>query len=178
MFGQPKEKPAFAEEARSTGSVSLAVYWEYFRAGGGYLSFFFFVLSCLITQFAFSGSDYWLTIWTNAEERRYLLETNATNGELRADNSTLLPSSENNTNGSFVENWWMDPDTTTGIYIFTIFIVGVFIFSMIRTVHFFVMCMVSSVNLHNKMFKSVIRAPLLFFDKNPVGKLSELYFPF
>ena len=42
--------------------------------------------------------------------------------------------------------------------------------SMVRTIYFFVICMKSSVKLHDKMFESIIRAPCRFFDTNPVGK--------
>lgn len=42
--------------------------------------------------------------------------------------------------------------------------------SMIRTMYFFFLCMRSSVNLHDSMFQSIIRAPCRFFDTNPVGK--------
>ena len=34
----------------------------------------------------------------------------------------------------------------------------------------FVTSLNSSRNLHNKMFKAILRAPILFFDTNPVGK--------
>lgn len=29
--------------------------------------------------------------------------------------------------------------------------------------------------LHNKMFQSVLRTPVLFFDRNPIGKFLPLY---
>src|SRR5438876_7588924 len=46
-----------------------------------------------------------------------------------------------------------------------------FICSLIRTTSFFTMCMRSSINLHNRLFASVIRAPISFFDENPIGIL-------
>jgi hypothetical protein len=46
----------------------------------------------------------------------------------------------------------------------------------------FIACIISSINLHNKMFQAVIRSPLQFFDDNPVGIIrlykSEMYFIF
>ena len=50
----------------------------------------------------------------------------------------------------------MDPDTYTGIYFYTILIVEVFIFSMIRGIHFFVKCLIASVNLHKRKFNADI----------------------
>lgn len=51
---------------------------------------------------------------------------------------------------------------------------ALFVLSLGRTVLFFVMCMTSSRNLHNRMFQSVIRVPIKFFDTHPVGKYSLL----
>ena len=42
-------------------------------------------------------------------------------------------------------------------------------FSIFRAVYFFVYCLSSSSNLHNQMAEAVIRAPLSFFESNPVG---------
>ena len=33
----------------------------------------------------------------------------------------------------------------------------------------FITCLNSSRNLHNKMFSAILRAPMLFFDTNPIG---------
>jgi len=41
---------------------------------------------------------------------------------------------------------------------------------ILRAVLAFVICLAAARNLHNKMFKSVLRTPILFFDTNPVGK--------
>ena len=33
----------------------------------------------------------------------------------------------------------------------------------------FLICLAAARNLHNKMFKAILQAPILFFDTNPVG---------
>ena len=40
-----------------------------------------------------------------------------------------------------------------------------------RTIFSFLICLAAARNLHNKMFKAILRAPVLFFDTNPVGML-------
>ena len=47
---------------------------------------------------------------------------------------------------------------------------GLCVVSVIRTIGLFVLCMRSSVALHDNMFKSITRAPCRFFDINPVGE--------
>ena len=51
-------------------------------------------------------------------------------------------------------------------------IVALFVLALIRTMTFFVMCMRSSIKLHNTMFSKILRAPIYVFDMNPVGKLT------
>ena len=47
---------------------------------------------------------------------------------------------------------------------------GLCLLSVIRTISLFVLCMRSSVALHDNMFKSITGAPCRFFDINPVGE--------
>ena len=39
-----------------------------------------------------------------------------------------------------------------------------------KAVFSYVICLNASRNLHNKMFKAILQAPILFFDTNPVGE--------
>ena len=51
-----------------------------------------------------------------------------------------------------------------GITLFTVFI------NFSRTIGFVYLCVTASQHLHNRMFKALLRSPVLFFDNNPVGK--------
>ena len=163
------------------------MYWKYFHAGAGLLSLMLFVVIFLIAQVLFIGTDYWLTLWTNAEELRYLAsgrstETNTTESNYSELNMTGFSLTDYFTTESSLmdanstdeiataSNWTQNIDTNTGVYVYSIMIVGLFIFIMIRTTYFYVICMSASIKLHNKMFESIIRAKLVFFDQNPVGK--------
>lgn len=61
-------------------------------------------------------------------------------------------------------------DRDVQLYIYSGIIVGLFTFSMLRTLLFFSVCMNASVNLHDWMFKGIIRAPIKFFEANPIGE--------
>ena len=42
-------------------------------------------------------------------------------------------------------------------------------FVFLRAILSFLICLAAARHLHNKMFKSILRSPVLFFDTNPVG---------
>ena len=42
--------------------------------------------------------------------------------------------------------------------------------TVIKAAFSFITSLNSSRNLHNKMFKAILRAPILFYDTNPVGE--------
>ena len=64
------------------------------------------------------------------------------------------------------------PNETLYILIYTGLIIALFVLALMRTMSFFVMCMRSSIKLHNTMFSKILRAPIYVFDINPVGKLT------
>ena len=61
-------------------------------------------------------------------------------------------------------------DAHENIYIFSGIIVAVFIFGLVRALLFFKVAVDASQKLHNRMFAKILRAPISFFDTNPVGK--------
>jgi ATP-binding cassette subfamily C (CFTR/MRP) protein 4 len=61
------------------------------------------------------------------------------------------------------------------IYVYTGIIVGLFVASVVRTLIFFNICMQASVTLHKLMFSGVLRAPMKFFETNPVGKARAFF---
>ena len=44
-----------------------------------------------------------------------------------------------------------------------------------RAIFSFLICLAASRHLHNKMFKAILRSPVLFFDTNPVGMYLYTY---
>ncbi|CAG2117983.1 unnamed protein product, partial [Medioppia subpectinata] len=57
---------------------------------------------------------------------------------------------------------WTDKNQAHGL---------LFVTTFIRAITWFVMCMRASVNLHNNIFIRLLRAPISFFDNNPVGRI-------
>ncbi|XP_064455602.1 ATP-binding cassette sub-family C member 4-like [Ornithodoros turicata] len=192
--------PVEVEESRSTGSVKGHVYWNYMRAGAGSVLMPLLFVSSVLAQAIFNGSDFWLTDWSSRSEQRLKELAQAAKFESFDVNSTVattvdyfttttLPpepptvQQSNITWPAFSEDpaaWWslywssMD-EVTYYVVVYAIIIVALFISSMMRTVAFFVMCMRSSVRLHNRMFRCIIRAPIVFFDTNPIGRIQNRF---
>jgi len=140
----------------------MSTYWKYLRSGGGVASLLFLAANFMIAQIAYIGIDYWLSVWTNAESIHY---NNSTKRKLRP-----IEMREVAVNNTFSLNKWIqEVDTYTDIYVYSILIGIAFVFTLIRSSHFFITCMSASVKLHNDMFTSVVRSPLSFFEQNPVG---------
>jgi len=150
------------EESWKSGGVTIKTYWKYLRSGGRIISLCFLLCFFLISQMCFTGIDVWLSIWTNAEFIRY-----QTKPVLGIDAGEVVEQAENNT--FTYKSWKEEVDTYTGICVYSVFIGGVFVFAMVRSTLLFVTCMFASVKLHDDMFTSIVRAPLSFFDKNPIG---------
>ena len=160
--------PKSVEESRSTGTVPLSIYWKYFRSGSNHCTLFLLLLSSVVTQVLFTGSDYWLNIWTKAEEAKGVDLGPVPPGvpSYFEENST----SSNSSNSKFLEIYFIGWERENYIIIYSV-IVGIFsIFSMARTLLFFKVCMDASVGLHNGSFQGIMRAPMRFFEVNPLGK--------
>lgn len=141
---QGTESTAFSD------SVGCSIYWHYIKASSACFLVFLLGITNLGTQALFNGSDFWLSYWTDTEQRKA-----ANGGSTDYEPVTLT-------------------DTLTlrqNAIVYTILIASLFVLTLIRTTCFFVTCMRASINLHNELFKSVLRAPIKFFDYNPIGIL-------
>lgn len=64
-----------------------------------------------------------------------------------------------------------DWSSETCIYIYTGLIASLLCLTLIRSFTFFTVCMKSSTQLHNRMFVSITRAPMRFFNTNTSGRI-------
>lgn len=119
----------------------------------------------------FSASEYWLMYWTDVEEHRSrnLSLTVRFEGVQQPFNYTAH--SYYVTESSVSRTALLD--TSFYAYVFTGLTLAVFIFSFALVNQFFITCLRSSVNLHSRMLNAIMRAPLQFFDRNPIGKISS-----
>ncbi|XP_076758535.1 ATP-binding cassette subfamily C member 4 isoform X2 [Xylocopa sonorina] len=91
--------------------------------------------------------------------------------------SKLFTSKSNNSdtnltlvfNGKFEDTSYYDQDTA--LWIYGGFITASIVLTTIRNLVFYKICMNASKNLHNLMFSSLLKAPMLFFDTHPSGRI-------
>lgn len=57
------------------------------------------------------------------------------------------------------------------VQIYGCIIVGVILMTILRSLYFYSLCMRASINLHNTMFHTLLKAPMRFFDSNPIGRI-------
>lgn len=148
----------------------MFLYWRYIRAGSSLFALTILFFSNILVQILFSGSDYWLQYWTKNEEARFspvLDEQDFESGDFDAgfkiENSSFYK--ENSTSSLS-----LDSEREMEVWIYSGIIGVLFVISLIRTAGFLTMCLTSSVNLHKMLFNGVLRAPMRFFEINPVGK--------
>ncbi|XP_041973788.1 ATP-binding cassette sub-family C member 4-like [Aricia agestis] len=151
--GEEQKEQIQAAEERSTGYLKFAVIWQYFSSVESWCVVLMALSTMLITQFAATFCDYWLSYWTNQVD----------------EYEQALP-----------EGVEPDPsfDTETGplttalyLIIYGAAVLFVIVMTQVRIQAFVVMSMRASENLHNNMFKNLLGAVMRFFDTNPSGRV-------
>ena len=78
----------------------------------------------------------------------------------------LVAKSDNSTSGEV-----KDLDQDFYLVIYSIFVVGLVFFTLLRTQLFFKLTIAASRILHLRMFSALLRAPSYFFDTNSIGEI-------
>ncbi|XP_043642473.1 probable multidrug resistance-associated protein lethal(2)03659 [Drosophila teissieri] len=121
----------------------LGVYIDYFRAGGGFLSFSVIMSFFVCSQGLASLGDYFLSPWVSGNDIKV------------AHNDTTYS---------------RDVDIEVhAAYIFMLITVLSIIVTIKRSFLFFNLAMKASTQLHNSMFRGMSRASMYFFNTNPAG---------
>ncbi|XP_008142219.2 ATP-binding cassette sub-family C member 4 isoform X1 [Eptesicus fuscus] len=137
---------AVAEESRSEGKIGLKAYKNYFIAGAHWFTIILLILVNIVAQLSYVLQDWWLSYWANQQS---------------AGNVTV--NGQGNVTEKLSLNWYL------GIY--SGLTASTVIFGIARSLLVFYVLVNSSQTLHNKMFESILRAPVLFFDRNPIGRI-------
>ncbi|XP_073707299.1 ATP-binding cassette sub-family C member 4 [Garra rufa] len=146
-----------AEETRLEGTIGFRMYWKYFKAGANVLMLIFLVLLNLLAQTFYILQDWWLSYWATEQEKLDLSSSNI--------NSTIDTNATINTNTTQELNL----DFYLGIY--AGLTGATIIFGFMRCLIMFNVLVSSAERLHNRMFNSILRTQVRFFDTNPIGRI-------
>ncbi|XP_011877748.1 PREDICTED: probable multidrug resistance-associated protein lethal(2)03659 isoform X2 [Vollenhovia emeryi] len=151
-------------EMMAHGRISGRVYREYLHRGGNCFTLFILLLLFIISQVAITGTDYWLSYWTNLENVKCIKNTSDIRQFANMYNDRFL--------GSI---FTLNPDgllsTVDAIYIYTFCIIASIATVLLRSFLFMKICTQSSCNLHNTMLSSLLKARMSFFHVNPSGRI-------
>ncbi|CAF4225185.1 unnamed protein product [Rotaria socialis] len=149
------------EEFKRIGSVSGSVYLRYIQASlwgvlGIAIIFILFMGTSVLTLF----TNWWLGRWSNAERIRYA--SKSTNVNCTIENHSPIRNMTMNA-------WFKKRDN----YFYTLlgFVLLNIILLFLRTILYFLSTHIAARTIHNQMFSSILRAPVYFFDTNPIGRI-------
>ncbi|XP_043334061.1 ATP-binding cassette sub-family C member 4-like isoform X4 [Cervus canadensis] len=138
-------------EGRLVGKVGFKTYKNYFTAGAHQFIIIFLILVNIAAQVTYSLQDWWLAYWANGQSTLYSIEYGK-------ENAIVMPNP---------------------VWYFTVHAVltgGTILFGITRSLLVFYILVNSSQTLHNKMLLSILRAPVLFFNRNPIGRILNRFF--
>uniref|UniRef100_A0A3Q1M0I1 ATP binding cassette subfamily C member 4 n=1 Tax=Bos taurus TaxID=9913 RepID=A0A3Q1M0I1_BOVIN len=132
-------------EGHSVGRVGFKAYENYFTASAHWIIIIFLILVNIAAQVAYVLQDWWLAYWANGQSTLYAMAYGK---------------------GRVIEI----PDSGWYLTVHSVLTVGIILFGITRSLLIFYVLVNSSQTLHNKMLESIFRAPMLFFDRNPIAQ--------
>ncbi|XP_061290380.1 ATP-binding cassette sub-family C member 4-like [Bos javanicus] len=135
-----------SEERRLEGKVGFKTYKNYFRAGAHWSVIIFLILVNIAAQVAYILQDWWLLSWANEQ-----------------DTLNIMAHEKGNITEMIDLDWYLG--------IFSGLTASSLLFGVTRSLLALYILVNSSQTLHNKMLKSILRVPVLFFDRNPAGRI-------
>ncbi|XP_060989327.1 ATP-binding cassette sub-family C member 4-like [Dama dama] len=133
-------------EGRSEGKVGFKTYENYYTAGTHWFIIIFLILVNITAQVVYGLQDWWLQDWANEESSLYAIA--------HGKGKVLVV-----------------PNPAWYLTVYSVLPVGTILLGITRSLLIFYILVNSSQTLHNKMLDSILRAPVLFFHRNPIGRI-------
>nr|XP_020443413.1 LOW QUALITY PROTEIN: multidrug resistance-associated protein 4-like [Monopterus albus] len=138
-----------AEESRAQGTIGAGLYVKYLRAGASIVILLFLILVNVLAEIAYIMQDWWLAYWADEQEK---IDAN----------STMIENGQNITKE-------LNIDFYLGVY--GGLTAATIIFGFIRNLLLFHVLVRCAQSLHDRMFSTILRTPVRFFDINPAGRV-------
>ncbi|AWO95631.1 putative multidrug resistance-associated protein 4-like [Scophthalmus maximus] len=140
------------EETREEGDVSGSIYLQYFTGGRNPLALLAIVVLSVTAEVAYILQDWWLVYWTEAKC------CNSTATDIGFTNGTDTTHSD-----AFSLTFYLS--------VYSGLTAAAVVFGYARSLVIFHGLVRSAQTLHDSMFSAVLRAPVAFFDVNPIGRI-------
>ncbi|CAL8289846.1 unnamed protein product [Lota lota] len=137
------------EESRLQGTIGVGIYYKYMRAGANVFILLLLFGANIGSQLAYVLQDWWLSYWADKQ-------------------SSLTTSIQNHANNTNVTEELSVP-FYLGIY--GGLTAATLLLGIVRAMLFFHVLVKSTEALHSRMFDAILRAPVHFFDVNPIGRV-------
>ncbi|KAF0756910.1 hypothetical protein AaE_004443, partial [Aphanomyces astaci] len=134
------------DEGRSQGRVSTKVFASYLQAVGGWKKVLFWVAVLAIWQGLTISGDVWLSRW-----------------------SATVKDGTASSSAKYLH------DAGYYLSIYAVFALGSVAMTMVRTLSIFSSGVAASRRLFENMTNALLRAPMRFFDTNPIGRILNRY---
>ncbi|XP_062399832.1 ATP-binding cassette sub-family C member 12-like [Sardina pilchardus] len=144
------------QEVSQEGSVTWQTYHQYCKAAGGYILFFFIMLSFALLVLTTIFGNWWLGYWLEQGSgvRNW---TNSTDEGVSAADVSL------------------NPDLQFYQLVYGLSVVAMVIFSLIKGYSFTKAMLRASSRLHDTMFHKIMFSPMSFFDTTPTGRIMNRF---
>ncbi|KAG1679226.1 Multidrug resistance-associated protein 5 [Nymphon striatum] len=135
--------------------VPLGIYKDFFRSAGNPILILLTSLSLnIIYALIIIGFDYWIKLWTEAEDQKKAFTINGNVSESTdVDSPSVLLQNRRH-------------------HLLVLFLIAIFqvLFSIPTVMFDMSFCLRAARNLHDRMFRKLLHAPIKFFNCNPIGK--------
>ncbi|KAG1715016.1 Multidrug resistance-associated protein 4 [Nymphon striatum] len=147
-------------ENATSESVSLGVYKDFFRAAGNpFLILFTSLLLNIIYSLIVVGFDYWIKLWTEAEDQKKSF----------INNGNLIGSTDHDgfSLNSLLQNRW------NSLLVLLVISVLLVLFSIPTVMFDISFCIRAARNLHDRMFGKLLHAPIKFFNCEILNRFTK-----
>uniref|UniRef100_A0A3P9IC91 Cystic fibrosis transmembrane conductance regulator n=1 Tax=Oryzias latipes TaxID=8090 RepID=A0A3P9IC91_ORYLA len=137
------------EESRGQGTIGIKLYLKYLRAGANVAVLLFVILLNILAQVSYIMQDWWLAYWAAEQEKLNLKNSSVPNGPNATEE--------------------LDLNLYLGVY--AGLTASTIVFGFMRNLLLFNVLVRCAQALHNRMFNSILKTPVRFFDINPIGRV-------